>query len=177
MKKSLIIAIFIVLTLVTASYSSQDNLPVIGEGDIIPEFELNYGNSLDSSKILSFEKDIKGKSKGIVLLFVGSGCTASEEEIVLLHKLAEKYDIDIKIYAIEVDFQCIQTPDYSTFNSIGSRVTHLKDPYRTVPAKFGFTATPSLVIADGDGKIIFMKTGYRTTDDEELMAVVQDTQE
>jgi peroxiredoxin len=141
------------------------------KGDMVKEFKLVDGIS---KAMVSFEKDIKGSAKVIALTFMTTSCSACKAEMTLVSDLTNRYgEEDFKAYAIAVDLNGDKTvPGYD--ENFGFNVTYLLDPDFTIPHQFGFTYTPSMVIIDGTGKVIFLKGGYSpSSDPDKIIKVVK----
>lgn len=165
------------LALIIAPVTADDSkLPssmvTIGEGDDLldSEVELNVGDmapdftlpNLATDKMESL-KDYLGKP--IVLFFIQSACYSCLQEAKALQALKEKFENRINIIAVGVDL--LGKPmlvSWAAHNNIDYPV--LLDPIFSVPEKYGFSFTPSSVIIDKDGKIVFVHAGYRPQDIE-----------
>ena len=132
-------------------------------GDKVPNFELP---GLDGAN-LSFDKDIKGKNDAAFLIFMTSACSACQAEVSAVNDIKVKYKDKVGIYAIMVDIRGIDTVKPYTV-TYKYDATYLLDPKFTVPRLFGFNYTPSILLIDKDGKIVFKKGGY-TPGDEEML--------
>ena len=143
----------------------------INVGDEITNFALPDG--ITGAKV-SYNTDIKGKSKVFILSFMTTTCMACKKEMTLLSSLANEYSADLKVYAISVDFNGEKTvPEYD--KAYGFKVArYMLDPDFKVPHLFGFSFTPSLVVATGDGKIVYMKGGFVDDDTDEVSEAVKD---
>lgn len=138
-----------------------------GVGDAVPEFELP---GLDG-KALSFAKDIKGKNEVVFIMFMSTACSACQAEVSAVNDLYGRYKDRMGIYVVAVDIRGAETvkPFSETYRY---NATYLLDNKFAVPRKFGFAYTPSIVIADKDGKIAFMKGGYDPGDEDMLQTKV-----
>ncbi len=142
---------------VAAETPVAEEKPVLANkvGEMVPDFTM-----MDpiAKKDVNYMKDIKGK--GIhALVFMNTGCSACLGELMVVDKVAKEMGEKIKVYAIAVDMRgemVIKTyeSDYK-FN-----MSYLMDPKFTLPPKFGFAYTPALVMADKDGKIIYLHGGF-----------------
>jgi len=139
-------------------------------GDVVTEFKLPDGISKAD---VTFNNDIKGKSKVIAISFMTTACSACKGEMNLLSDLANKYGDDFKAYAISVDLNGEKTiPAYdSTF---GFNLRYMLDPDFKIAQMFGFTYTPGLVLADGSGKILYLQGGYTSSEADEIIKLVKD---
>jgi peroxiredoxin len=139
-------------------------------GDTIMDFSLPDGIS---KSIVSFQNDIKGKGKVILISFMTTACSACKAEITLLSDLANKYGEDVRTYAISVDLNGEKSiPAYD--KTFGFNIKYLLDPEFSIPQVFGFSYTPGLIIANSTGKIIFLKGGYVASAAEEIIQIVKD---
>jgi thiol-disulfide isomerase/thioredoxin len=176
-KISILLVMSLLLSLAGMSFAEEAKTKKEGEkkkpvkakklkvGDSITEFSLPDGISKGS---VSFDKDIKGSGKAIAITFMTTACSACKAELNLLSDLANKYGDDFKIYAISVDLNGEKSiPAYDS--AFGFNVRYLLDPDFSIPQRFGFTYTPSLVIAGKDGKITFLKGGYSPSSDPDVI--------
>ncbi|MBI3039834.1 TlpA family protein disulfide reductase [bacterium] len=125
-------------------------------GDSAPDFTLP---NLANDKMESL-KDYLGKP--IVLFFIQSACYSCLQEAKALKALKENYS-GIEIIAVGVDL--LGKPmlvSWAAHNNINYPV--LLDPIFSVPEKYGFTFTPSSVIIDKKGKVVFIHAGFRMSD-------------
>lgn len=138
-------------------------------GDNITDFAL--ANGITGKKV-SYKEDIHNKSKLIIITFITTTCTACKAEMIVLNEIITKYE-DVKLYAVCVDMNGkTSVPRYD--KTFKYDVTYMLDPDFKVPLRFGFSYTPSLVIAKGDGEILFKKGGYSAEVAEELYEIVEE---
>lgn len=182
--KILSVSIFIIGLLVTPIMADKGNPPssmvTIGEGDdsIEPEEELKIGDiapefslpNLATDKMESL-KDYLGKP--IVLFFIQSACYSCLQEAKALKEVKTKYGKKLNIIAVGVDL--LGKPmlvSWAAHNKLNYPV--LLDPIFSVPEKYGFSYTPSMVIIDKKGKIAFIHAGYRERDLKFIKAKVKE---
>ncbi len=167
-KRTFVVAVILVLafgvSLVAQAAEEAAVKPKIpAVGDMVPDFTLPdlSGNNI------SFEKDIKGKNDAAAIIFMTSACSACQAEVSAMNDIKGKFKEKFGIYAIAVDIRGADTvgPYTKTYKY---DATFLLDPKFTVPRIFGFSYTPSIVLADKAGKIVFKKGGY-TPGDEDLI--------
>jgi len=133
-------------------------------GDTITQFTLK---GIDKKSTISFDDDIKGKSKAIAIIFFTATCSSCKEEISFLSNLANSSGDDLKVYAVKESFSTKLehlTPSKPLLNNIN----YIEDKDFTLMVRFGFKYAPSLALADSSGKITFFKSGYSTTDNTEI---------
>lgn len=134
-----------------------------GIGDPAPNFELP---GLDG-KVVSFSKDIKGKKPLAIIVFMTTACSACQSEIAAINELMGRYGSKVTMYSVAVDIRgAANVKPYSEMYNY--KTTYLLDPKFTVPRLFGFNYTPSVVMIDKSGKVVFMKGGYAPGDEEIL---------
>lgn len=178
-KLSVLIVALMILCFSAVSFAADAKAPAVAApavvkqlkvGDTITDFKLPDAISKAS---VSFDKDIKGKSKVIAISFMTTSCTACKAEMGLLSDLVNKFGDDFKAYAVSVDINGEKTvPAYD--KTFGFSVKYLLDPDFATPQKFGFSYTPSLVIASKDGKILYLKGGYSpSSDPDEIINAVK----
>ncbi len=131
------------------------------EGDMMGDFSLPNGLT---KKITNFNDDIKGKSKITVIIFANTACSACRKELKLLSILSTKYD-DLTTYVILVDMRGKDiVADYN--DQFRYNVTYLLDPEFTIPPQYGYSFTPSLVVVDKEGVIVYKKGGFSIIKDD-----------
>jgi len=168
----LVVAVLVVCFAAVSVFAAEAPAPKkLKAGDVITDFTLPDG--LTKTPV-AFSKDIKGKSKIIAISFMTTSCSGCKAEQGLLSDLANKYGDDFKVYSVSVDLN--GEKNIAIYDkAFGFNVKYLLDPDFKIPQMFGFTYTPSLVIADKEGKIIFMKGGYTASEDaDELIKVVKE---
>jgi len=136
-------------------------------GDQVTDFELP---GLDG-KAISFAKDIKGKNTVGFVIFMTSACSACQAEVAAINEIKAKYKDQVGIYCVAVDIRGADSvkPYADTYKY---EATYLLDPKFTLPRKFGFTFTPSVLLIDKEGKILFKKGGYSPGDEDLLQEKV-----
>lgn len=111
------------------------------------------------------------KGKNLVISFFNTTCSACESEIKMLDAMRQQYAGAFDIVLACTDFV---TPRF-TENMNGyigrmglSSYTIVSDAKTDLLEKFGFTATPSMVGIDKDGKIAFLMAGFGRKDGQIL---------
>jgi len=161
--------ILFAVSLLLTGYNTKATAGTLKVGDTITNFSLPDG--ITGEKV-TYKKDILNKSKLIVFAFVTTTCSACQSEMTLLSKLANENE-DLKLYAICVDINGKSTvPLYN--KNFGFKARYMLDPDFIIPQKFGFTFTPSLIVATGEGEILFTKGGYSEEAGEEVTEVIED---
>jgi hypothetical protein len=162
------------LACATTPHVAEEKAAKLKAGDIIPDFTLPiHTQSNNDAKKVSFNKDIKGKSKVIALVFSLSESSESKSLKNLLTDIAIMYGNDFKAYEINSANHKPLLEDEYGFNI---KYT-MSDPNYKIPRWFGFIHSPGLVIANGDGRILFIKAGYvptTTKDSEKVLYVVKE---
>ncbi|GAB4369802.1 MAG: hypothetical protein Kow00128_16280 [Deltaproteobacteria bacterium] len=129
--------------------------PGIEVGQPVPEFVLP---GLDG-KGVSFERQIRGKAALTLLFFMTTACSACYEELRELDAFLARHPGKVDAWAVAVDLRGAKTvAPYQKTNRF--RVRYLIDPKFSLPRKFGFTYTPSLVIVSPRGVVLHKKGGY-----------------
>lgn len=172
--RGIFLGLLIIGLLVSPSMADEGKIPTsmvtIGEGDdyLDSEEELKLGDmapefslpNLATDKMESL-KDYIGKP--IVLFFIQSACYSCLQEAKDLKGLKAKYGDKLNVIAIGVDL--LGKPmlvSWAAHNNLNYPV--LLDPIFSVPEKYGFSFTPSMVIIDKKGKVQFIHAGYRPKD-------------
>lgn len=129
--------------------------PGIEMGQSVPEFVLP---DLDG-RMISFERQIRGKGALTLLFFMTTACSACYEELKELDAFLARHPRDVDAWAVAVDLRGAKTVvPYQKANRF--RVRYLIDPKFSLPRRFGFTYTPSLVIVNPRGVVLHKKGGY-----------------
>ncbi|RMG58495.1 MAG: TlpA family protein disulfide reductase [Deltaproteobacteria bacterium] len=168
MRKHLSVIAVATLVLVLAfsfAFAEEAAKPKIpGVGDMVVDFTLPDLNGNE----VNFNKDIKGKHEATFIIFMTSACSACQAEVAAINDIVKKYGDKVGMYCVAVDLRGADTvkPYAETYQY---KATFLLDPKFTVPRKFGFSYTPSVLIVDKGGKIVFKKGGYMPGD-EDLLA-------
>ncbi len=126
-------------------------------GDAAPDFSLP---NLNTDKMEGL-KDYLGKPT--ILFFIQSACYSCLQEAKAFQELKDRYKDQINVVAVGVDLlgkKMLLT--WASHNNITYPV--LLDPIFAVPEKFGFSYTPSSVVIDKNGKIVFIHAGFRPDD-------------
>jgi peroxiredoxin len=158
-KIAIIIVLFSVVAPVVSAFAEG-----IEEGKPFENFTLKNGlTGVD----VNFESQIKGKAKLTAIIFANSSCGACRKEMSTLSNLSAK-NKDVVTYVILVDMN-----GEEIIGAFSKRfdfdVTYLLDPDFTVPPTYGFYFTPSLLIVDEKGVIVYKKGGYNIKKDEEVV--------
>lgn len=145
--------------LVTIGEESLDNEEEVELklGDKAPDFSLP---NLTTDKMEGL-KDYLGKPT--ILFFIQSACHSCLQEAKAFQEMKDKYKDKINVVAVGVDL--LGKPmlvTWATHNNITYPV--LLDPIFSVPEKYGFSYTPSSVIIDKYGKIVFIHAGFKKDD-------------
>lgn len=126
-------------------------------GDKAPDFSLP---NLNTDKMEGL-KDYLGKPT--ILFFIQSACYSCLQEAKAFQGMKDRYKDQINVVAVGVDL--LGKPMLVTWVS-HNNITYpvLLDPIFSVPEKYGFSYTPSSVIIDKDGKVVFIHAGFRPDD-------------
>jgi len=179
LKNSVLLAVVLVFCFTALSFAAEAAPAAAPAKPAAPKF-LKVGDAMGDFTLpdglgkgqVSFNNDIKGKSKIAIITFMTTACSACKAELNLLNDLANKYADDLKVYAIAVDLNGDKSvPNYD--KTFGFNVRYMLDPDFKVPQTLGFTYTPSLVLIK-DGKILFTKGGYAVADSDAIVAAVKD---
>ncbi len=130
---------------------------VLKLGDKAPDFSLP---NLNTDKMEGL-KDYLGKPT--ILFFIQSACYSCLQEAKAFQKIKDTYKDRVNIVAVGVDLlgkKMLVT--WASHNNITYPV--LLDPIFSVPDKYGFSYTPSSVIIDQEGKIVFIHAGFKPDD-------------
>lgn len=139
------------------SLEDDENEVELKIGDKAPDFSLP---NLNTDKMEGL-KDYLGKPT--ILFFIQSACYSCLQEAKAFQEMKNKYKDQINVVAVGVDL--LGKPmlvSWASHNNITYPV--LLDPIFSVPEKYGFSYTPSSVIIDKEGKIVFIHAGFRLDD-------------
>jgi len=176
MRKSLLLYLLVVFAaaamMAPAAFAAEEKAAPVeapkipGVGDMIPEFSLP---TLDGKTVTS--KDISGGKPISVVIFMSTACSACQAEIAAVDQILGKYGDMVDMFLVSVDIRGADTvkPYSETYKY---KATYLLDTKFTVPRKFGFSATPSVVVVDKSGKILLKKAGYQVGDEEAIQEAV-----
>jgi peroxiredoxin len=167
------LVIIFTLSCKTAPKKNVENIPAVGDspeqlkvGALIDDFTLPV---MDTKDEISFKNDIKGKHKVTALYFYSSSCAACVRESKLLIDFTNNYSDDFYVYVV-IDY-LVRTDFFAYKNLFKSKnMKFLLDSDHVLLKSLGYSFTPSLVLFNKDGKILFMHTGYKKDKDPELIA-------
>ena len=146
-----------------ADAAKPEEVKVVAVGDKVPDLKLP---GIDGKEI-SFDKDILGKHEVTFITFMTTACSACQAEVAAVSDIVSKYKEKVGLYAIAVDIRGAE-PVKQYVATYKYNATYLLDPKFTTPRLFGFSYTPSVILADKAGKVLYMKGGYGPGDDEML---------
>jgi peroxiredoxin len=146
----LIMAAFTFLPAASARY--KNGLDV---GDRVMDFKVR---SL-SGKELQFEKDILSKTSPTLFFFMTTACSACFEELKDISEFVKDNREKLTVWAVAVDLRGEKTvkPYADTYKF---EVDYILDPEFQLPRLFGLSYTPSFVLVDKDGTILYKKAGF-----------------
>jgi peroxiredoxin len=152
------------LLVLSVSFSYADEVKV---GDAAPKVILN---DIKTNQPANLGELSKGKVTAVV--YMQTSCAACRKELEALKTMLE-YVPELNIIAVSVDAgspaRILKYIEHYQFP-----FTFLHDPSFTTPELFGFSYTPASVVLGKDGKIIFLKGGYRRGDEKKILEVVQE---
>lgn len=146
-----------------AEAAKPEGMKPVEVGDKIPDFKLP---DIDGKEI-SFAKDIMGKHDVTFITFMTTACSACQAEVSAVSDIVSKYKEKVGLYAVAVDIRGAE-PVKQYASTYKYNATYLIDPKFATPRLFGFSYTPSVILADKEGKVLFKKGGYSPGDDEML---------
>ena len=154
------------LSLLLALTTSPDstNMDGLSIGTQAPTFysKLSGGGDFYLSRIVGQRSRPNLKSH-IVLSFFTTSCVACRAEIPILHDLQEDFPT-IKFYLVNIAEKDERCKAY--IKKMGYTLPVLLDKYGKTAEKYKATHTPTLVIIDEDGKIVFFKKGFSKDKDD-----------
>ncbi len=151
----------LVLSFIPSAFSRGGELQ---EGDLVDNFILKEGLTM---KNVSFIDNIKGKTKYTAIIFANTACGACRKEMRTLSDLSSQYE-DFMTYVVLVDMRGADiVSDYD--KQFQYDVTYLLDPDFSIPPVYGFSFTPSMLIVDKAGVIVYKKGGYNIKKDKDLL--------
>ncbi len=151
MKMKTVITI-VAITLLTTTLAFAEKLKV---GDMFPDITLPNVQSGEAEKVLDL---IRGKVS--VILYMQTSCGACMKEEKDLKRMLERAP-DLNVIAISVDRGSSRKVQ-RYLKRYDFPFTFLHDTSYATPELFGFLFTPGTVVVDGEGKIFYIQSGYRT---------------
>jgi cytochrome c biogenesis protein CcmG, thiol:disulfide interchange protein DsbE len=128
-------------------------------GDIVPTVHL------PTQGIVPFELPPKQKNKVIYVDFWASWCGPCKQSFPWMNEMQRKYaSRGLEITAINVDTRRGDAERFLAQSPAGFAVAF--DPQGNVPKQFAISGMPSSFLIDGDGKILFVHSGFRDSDRE-----------
>lgn len=110
------------------------------------------GNKVDLIKALG------GKDIGVVV-FMNTACSACLSEINLVNNLLKQNQKKMEMVVVSVDFGKYSViEDYKKRNRFYGN--WIQDKEFVIPAAFGFSYTPSMVVINNSGKVLYSKAGF-----------------
>jgi len=121
-------------------------------GKRAPDFKLQtvFGNKSFSLK--------SEKGKIVIIDFWASWCAPCKKSLPKLEQLQSEYNIDLKIFAINIDDDVTNAQIFLKQNRIN--LTALYDKNKSIVEIFDIEAMPTAFIIDRDGIIRFIHVGY-----------------
>jgi thioredoxin-related protein len=152
--KKCILALFIAAFVFISAASAQEKSE-LDVGDRVTNFKTL---SL-SGKELYFEKDILSSTSRTMIFFMTTACSACFEELKDISEFVKDNRGKLTVWAVAVDLRGAKTvrPYADTYNF---EVDYILDPKFKLPRLFGFSYTPSFVLVDPEGKILYKKGGF-----------------
>ncbi len=126
-----------------------------------PKYGTNVGDQIQPVKIKTMDGEafdtanLGGKT---MFVFVNSMCSLCAKEMNDLARNADKFE-KIKVYLVSVDQNTERA--MRVYEKYTKLFGLLHDPEYVFGAAAGLYSTPSTLILDKDGKILFKKAGYR----------------
>lgn len=168
MKRAWRIALVLALAFMMAA-----SVSIAADESAAPAKPLKVGDQvgkISMTKLDGSAGDIAFDKGFFALSFFNSACSACKAELRLLDAFA-KQNQNLQVVAVCVDAAGAKTAKpFIEANRFGKFAVYLDSDY-TIPAKFGFSFTPSLVVVR-DGKITFMHAGFMNQDEEALAKVL-----
>jgi peroxiredoxin len=159
---SIILMIAVLLLSVSYCFASE-----AGVGEPAPKVILNDIKTNQASNLSEI-----GKGKVSVVVYMQTSCAACRKELEAIKSMLS-YVPELNVVAISVDAgspaRILKYIEHYQFP-----FTFLHDPSFTTPELFGFSYTPATVVIGKDGKIVYLKGGYRRGDEKRLLEVVQE---
>ncbi len=123
-----------------------------------------------SGREISFDEDILSRTSRTMIFFMTTACSACYEELKDISEFVEDNEGKLSVWAVAVDLRGEKTvkPYAETYKFAAD---YILDPKFKLPRLFGFSYTPSFVLIDGDGKILYKKGGF--TAGENVKAIIR----
>jgi thiol-disulfide isomerase/thioredoxin len=127
---------------------------------ILPDFELN-----DLQKNITRFDDVKGE-KLTVIDFWATWCKPCARAIPKLNGLASKYkDQGVRFLGINVDSPRNDAKVKPFVHTYKIKYPVLRDPNSEYSSEVNITGLPTLLMVDGENKIVYIHQGYRPGDE------------
>lgn len=156
--------ILIVLTLLVTSGSAQSTNNALAPGSEAPRF---YTSTIDDTDFFLSRKvgaNARAHEKApIILSFFTTTCIPCRQEIPYLDSLQTEFP-QIAFYLVNVAEEPQIVKEY--LRKMKYNLPVLVDRYGLASKKYSATITPTLVGIDIDGRIAFVKRGFRESDKE-----------
>jgi alkyl hydroperoxide reductase subunit AhpC len=122
------------------------------------------------------------QGKVVVLSFGGTWLPLAAKEQQALQKLADRFaDRGVQVYWVSIDSNKPGARHYASDQDLqafaqknGAHVTVLRDPEQTVYREFALDAVPTLVILDGQGKVVRKHVGLGTDQGDAYGEIVRE---
>ena len=170
-----VISIIMLILISATAFADDVDSKTLNLGDTITDFDITAVVTLKKATKwtkMSFDRDIKGKSKLAAMIFTKLDCPPCATEMEFLAKLSKDYD-DLKLYAFEIDIYGYKAiPPTNAFLNKNNLSYWFLDRDFKLFYDFDFIFVPSLVIIDEAGKIVYKKSGFLPGEDEAAITKV-----
>lgn len=155
-----------IITAVLACLLAVCSLPstALTVGDTAPIFELPGDTA--SIKLSSY------KGKVVYVDFWASWCGPCKQSFPWLNEMQSKYGAKgFQVLGVNVDAKTAEAKAF--LNEVPAKFVVAYDDKGMTPKQFGIKGMPSSVLIDGQGKVIFLHTGFRDADKAQLELAIQ----
>ena len=172
MKKAFLIALAVAVSsvfLVSPLLAADEAVPTILKVGDTTKNDIKAA-TLDGQSV-SLKESIK--SDYALFQFMTTACGACQAELTDLVKLEKKLNGKFNLVAIAMDMRGADAVNaYESKFNFG--VTYLTDNMFSVPPMFGFDYTPSFIVVDKSGKILYAKGGYMASRMPKIIAKIEE---
>jgi cytochrome c biogenesis protein CcmG, thiol:disulfide interchange protein DsbE len=131
-------------------------------GDTVPTLSLPTATASSTAPTTTFAFDKPG-SRIVYIDFWASWCGPCKQSFPWMNEMHDKYaSRGLDIVAINVDTRRVDADRFLSQRPVKFTVTF--DPKGDTPKQFAIPGMPSSYLIDGNGKVIFIHSGFRDSD-------------
>jgi peroxiredoxin len=153
--------LYAILVFAGSIYCTAQHLPSVQLKDM-------DGKTVDTSTL-------NNEGKPFIISFFADWCKPCLRELVAIHDVYEEWqeETGVKLIAVSVDDAQNTLKVKPTVQALGWRYDILLDTNSEFKRAMGVNLIPAIFIIDGNGKIVFSRTGYTSGSEEHLINEVR----